>query len=242
VRLDRLVPERFRKLFHEALKFGAVGGVNAVINFAVFNALILTLFAQSQLKANVIATVVATTASYLMNRHWTFRHRSRSAMHREYVLFFLLNGVGLVIELAVLGAAKYGLALTSILALNIAKIIGVGFGTVFRFWAYRSFVFRALPEPEESFAAAEAALAGVPGPMAAAGHEPDPPKQSTAGGRTNGHAPVGLRHGPDLVGHTDQPQPYRARSARRGRRADLDGTAMAELDLKTHPLPAARHR
>ncbi|HET8661449.1 MAG TPA: GtrA family protein [Micromonosporaceae bacterium] len=248
MRLDRFVPERFRRLIHEALKFGAVGGINAVINFAVFNALILTLFAQSQLKANVIATVVATTASYLMNRHWTFRHRSRSAMHREYVLFFLLNGVGLVIELAVLGAAKYGFALTSILALNIAKIIGVGFGTVFRFWAYRSFVFRALPEPEESVAAAEAALAGVPGPVALAGHEPDPPKQATvtprqatAGSRANGHAPVGLSHGPDLAGHADRPQAYRARPARRGD-AGADVTAVAELDRKADPLPTARRR
>lgn len=256
------MPERFRRLVHEALKFGAVGGVNAVINFAVFNALILTLFAQSQLKANVIATVVATTASYLMNRHWTFRHRSRSAMHREYMLFFLFNGVGLVIELAVLGAAKYGFALTSILALNIAKMIGVGFGTVFRFWAYRTFVFRALPEPEESFAAAEAALAGAPGPVALAGHEPDlvapdpaapdpaapdlvapdPVTPEPAGSSANGHAPVGLRHAPDLVGRVDQSKPNRARAGRgrRDARADPDGAAMAELDRKAHPLPAAR--
>lgn len=188
-RLNRLVPERFRRLFHEALKFGAVGGVNAVINFAVFNALILTIFAEGQLKANVIATVVATTASYLMNRHWTFRHRSRSAMHREYVLFFFLNGVGLVIELAVLGVAKYGFALTSILALNIAKIIGVSFGTVFRFWAYRSFVFRALPEPEESVAAAEAAVAGAPGPVALNGHELAAAQAGGARANGRGHRP-----------------------------------------------------
>jgi putative flippase GtrA len=146
------VPQRWQSLFGEALRFGTVGGVNAVINFTVFNVLILTIFASGQLKANVVATVVATTASYLMNRHWTYRDRPKSTMHREYALFFFFNGVGLAIELAVLGAAKYGLGLSSILALNAAKIIAVGLGTIFRFWAYRTFVFRLLPEPEPAAA------------------------------------------------------------------------------------------
>jgi len=145
VRLDRLVPQRWQSLVREALKFGTVGGVNAVINFTVFNVLILTIFANGQLKANVLATVVATTASYLMNRHWTYRDRPKSTMHREYALFFIFNGVGLLIELSVLGAAKYGFGLTSLLALNAAKVFAVGLGTVFRFWAYRTFVFRLLP-------------------------------------------------------------------------------------------------
>lgn len=140
---DRL--DRWRKLAREVAKFGLVGGANTVINFVVFNALVLTVLAHGQLKANVIATVVATTASYFMNRHWTYRDRPKSALRREYLLFFLFNAVGLAIELAVLGAAKYGLGLTSLLALNVAKFGGLGMGTMFRFWAYRTFVFRAAP-------------------------------------------------------------------------------------------------
>ena len=60
----------------------------------------------------MIATIVATITSYLMNRHWTYRDRPKSALRREYVLFFLFNGAGLVIELGVLAAAKYGLGVT----------------------------------------------------------------------------------------------------------------------------------
>jgi len=145
MRLVRLLPERWLKLIHEALKFGAVGGVNTVINYAVFNALALTIFTNGQLKATVIATVVSTTCSYLMNRHWTYRDRPRSALRREYLLFFFLNGAGLAIELAVLAAAKYGLGLTSLLALNVAKTVGLSLGTVFRFWSYRTFVFQPAP-------------------------------------------------------------------------------------------------
>jgi putative flippase GtrA len=138
---------RWRRLIGEAWRFGIVGTANIGINFVVFNALALTLFPSGELKANIVATAFATTTSYLMNRGWTFRHRKTSRIPREYVLFFVFNAVGLGIELAVMGAAKYGLGLTSLLALNLAKATGLGLGTVFRFWTYRSFVFAGQPEP-----------------------------------------------------------------------------------------------
>ncbi len=145
MRLVRLLPERWQKFVHEALKFGLVGGINTVINYAVFNALALTVFRDGQLKATVVATVVATITSYLMNRHWTYRDRPKSAMRREYALFFLFNGAGLLIELGVLAVAKYGFGVTSLLALNVAKTLGVGLATLFRFWSYRTFVFQPAP-------------------------------------------------------------------------------------------------
>jgi putative flippase GtrA len=132
-------------LIGEAWRFGVVGATNVGINFVVFNALALTLFPSGELKANILATGFATTTSYLMNRGWTFRHRKTSRISREYVLFFLFNAVALGIELAVMGAAKYGLGLTSLLALNLAKAAGLGLGTVFRFWTYRTFVFAGHP-------------------------------------------------------------------------------------------------
>ncbi|MEV0156227.1 GtrA family protein [Micromonospora sp. NPDC050686] len=149
MRLVRLLPERWQKFIHEALKFGIVGGINTVINYAVFNALALTVFRDGQLKATVIATIVATITSYLMNRHWTYRDRPKSAMKREYALFFLFNASGLVIELGVLAAAKYGLGITSLLALNVAKTAGVLLATLFRFWSYRTFVFQPAPAHAE---------------------------------------------------------------------------------------------
>jgi len=136
---------RWRQLIGEAWRFGIVGAANVGVNFVVFNALALTLFPSGELKANIVATAVATTTSYLMNRGWTFRHRKTSRVPREYVLFIVFNAAGLAIELAVMGAAKYGLGLTSLLALNLAKAAGLGLGTVFRFWTYRSFVFAGRP-------------------------------------------------------------------------------------------------
>jgi putative flippase GtrA len=141
VRLVRFLPERWRKIAHEALKFGIVGGLNTVVDFVVFNLLLPI----GPLKANVVSTIVATTTSYGMNRHWTYRDRPRSALRREYALFFLFNLAGFVIQSSVLGAVKYGLHFTEDngrLALNIAKAAGIAVAMVFRFWAYRTFVFK----------------------------------------------------------------------------------------------------
>lgn len=168
--LVRLLPDRWQKVLHEVLKFGAVGGINTVLNYAVFNALALTIFVTGQLKATVIATIIATVSSYLMNRHWTYRDRPKSAMRREYALFFLFNATGLLIELGVLALAKYGLGFAGLLALNIAKTAGLVLGTVFRFWSYRTFVFQpAKPEP-------------TPGATAVAESEPSVPPRLSADG------------------------------------------------------------
>lgn len=163
---------RWRTLIGEIWRFGLVGIANIGVNFVVFNVLVLALFTGSELKANVVATVVATTSSYLMNRIWTFRHRRTSRIPREYVLFFVFNALALGIELAVMGVAKYGLGLTALWALNVAKVLGLGMGTVFRFWTYRTFVFHGASRRQ----AADAAPAQEPDPAAEPGpaEEPEP--------------------------------------------------------------------
>jgi hypothetical protein len=42
----------------------------------------------------------------------------------------------------VLGLTKYGLGLETVVAINAAKLLGSVLGTVFRFWSYRTFVFK----------------------------------------------------------------------------------------------------
>jgi len=172
VRLVRFLPERWQKLVHEALKFGIVGGINTVVDFIVFN-LFLPI---GPLKANMISTVVATTSSYGLNRHWTYKDRMRSALRREYALFFMFNLAGFLIQSAVLGVVKYGLHFTEDtgrLALNIGKAAGIGVAMVFRFWAYRTFVFKtAQPEAAAETAAEVLAPEPVPAVSAAARRVP----------------------------------------------------------------------
>ena len=139
----RRLYERFRHLIHEAAKFGVVGAIGFVVTDGGTNLIRTEVHQFGWLKANVIATLVATCVTFLGSRYWTFRRRERSGMRREWVLFFLLNGVGLGIQLACLGFTNYALGLTSRLPSNIALFLGIALGTLFRFWSYRKWVWLA---------------------------------------------------------------------------------------------------
>ncbi len=145
---------RLRRGIGEISRFGAVGIVAFIIDVGLFNILVHVgspgVLADRPLTAKTISTVIATMFAYQANREWTWKDRQRRGWVREYSLYFLLNAVGLVITLVPLAISRYVLDLQSALADNIsANIIGVGFGTLFRFWAYRRWVFPAVEEEPE---------------------------------------------------------------------------------------------
>ena len=144
---------RMRGIWQEIAKFGVVGMMALVVDVGLFNLLRFAgpdgegLLFDKPLTAKVISTVLATTFSYFANRHWTFAERKRSGFMREYVLFFVINGIAMIFPLGMLWFSHYALGLTSPLADNIsANVIGLILGTVFRFWAYRTFVFTSAEE------------------------------------------------------------------------------------------------
>jgi len=158
-------PGRFPRLYaqvshlaREVAKFGIVGLGALVVDIGLFNVLRFGggegPMYDKPITAKVLSVAVATTVAYFGNRYWTFRHRGRTSFGREYVLFFLLNGVGLGIAVGCLYLSHYVLGLTSAIADNVsANVIGLGLGTLFRFWSYRRWVF-----PDDSEAADDAAI------------------------------------------------------------------------------------
>lgn len=149
-RLTRWVHSTGQTLMREIAKFGVVGMIALVVDVGLFNLLRYAggegPFYDRPLTAKVISVIAATTVAYFGNRFWTFRHRGRAGMGREYALFFILNGVGMLIALGCLWFSHYALGLTSPLADNIsANVVGLALGTIFRFWSYRRWVFPALP-------------------------------------------------------------------------------------------------
>jgi putative flippase GtrA len=146
-----------RTLVHEIAKFGVVGSISFVIDVGLFNLLLYFGPLEGKpLTAKVVSVVVATTFAYFANRFWTFRHRGRTNMGREYVLFFVLNGIALLISVGCLWFSHYVLHLDSALANNIsANVIGLGLGTLFRFWSYRRWVFPAIPDDPADLELAE---------------------------------------------------------------------------------------
>jgi putative flippase GtrA len=140
-------------LLRELSKFGTVGAIAFTIDLAIFNVLLQS--GVETLVAKTISTVIATTVAFAGNRFWTWRHRAHSHMARQYTMFFVLNAIGLGIGLACLAISHYGLgqiwpALQTPLADNVSgQLIGTAMGTLFRFWSYRRFVFRATPVPDQ---------------------------------------------------------------------------------------------
>ncbi|HEY6294141.1 MAG TPA: hypothetical protein VIX15_00620, partial [Streptosporangiaceae bacterium] len=55
------------------------------------------------------------------------------------------NVVGLVIAELVIALTTYGLGYKSALAYNAASVLGTGLGTIFRYFAYKKWVFLAAP-------------------------------------------------------------------------------------------------
>nr|WP_296063678.1 GtrA family protein [uncultured Actinoplanes sp.] len=138
---------KLRALVREVGKFGTVGSISFTIDLVIFN--ILLQAGVETLFAKTISTVIATTFAFAGNRFWTWKDRAHSHMARQYTMFFVLNAVGLGIGLACLAISHYALgaiwpALQSKLADNISgSLVGNAFGTLFRFWSYRRFVFPA---------------------------------------------------------------------------------------------------
>ncbi|MET8558161.1 GtrA family protein [Streptomyces sp. NPDC004959] len=178
-------PSRLRRIVAELAKFGAVGGAGVLVNMAAYN-LVRHFTSLAYVRASVIATVISIVFNYVGFRYFTYRDRDKSGRKRELGLFAVFSVIGLVIENGVLYAGTYGFGLDTPLQTNIVKFCGIGVATLFRFWSYRSWVFRALP-PKDQEAVRE---------VSAAVHEAEA-----------AFTPPGGHHGPYAGPRRGQPSP-----------------------------------
>jgi len=152
----------WRILVKEIAAFGAVGALGLVIDLGLFN----LFFADGQVIAKTISTTVATAVTYVGNRYLSFSHRARSNLGREAGFFFLINVIALFFSLVIIAIFSYPLHFKHhLVVMNLVNLFTIGIGTIFRFWAYKRFVFlhpdrvaAGLPdEDEEDAPAAELA-------------------------------------------------------------------------------------
>ncbi len=143
-------------LYREMLKFGVVGAVAFVVDIGLFNLLSTNLWPGGsgpldghEKIAKTVSVTAATLVAWVGNRQWSFRHRRQAAAHRELMLFAVMNVGGLLIAVTCLTISHDVLGFTSTLADNVSgNLIGIGLGTLFRFWAYRRFVFTEFRDTE----------------------------------------------------------------------------------------------
>jgi putative flippase GtrA len=127
-----------RILLKELAAFGVIGALAFAIDIGIFT----WLAPHGALKAKAISTAVSTTFAYFGNRYLSFSHRARTSIGRETTFFFGINLITLIFsELAIalfVYPLNYGHASATVFVVN---LVTIGIGTVFRFWAYKRFVF-----------------------------------------------------------------------------------------------------
>nr|WP_307830186.1 GtrA family protein [Lentzea nigeriaca] len=150
-------PEPIRSIalkHRELVKFALVGGTCFVIDTVLFFGIKTIILPNNPVTAKIIATLVATIVSYVLNREWSFRTRGGRERHHEAALFFLVNGIGIVLNSAPLYVARYLFHLQEPYVSRLteevsdflsAQIVGTLIAMAFRWYGYKKWVF-----PEEN--------------------------------------------------------------------------------------------
>ena len=127
-----------RILIKEISAFGLIGTLAFVIDLGIF----VWLAPHGALKAKAVSTICSTTFAYFGNKYLSFSHRARTSVGRETAFFFGINLITLIFSELALALFHYGLgyghASQMLLGVN---LVTIAIGTVFRFWAYKRFVF-----------------------------------------------------------------------------------------------------
>jgi putative flippase GtrA len=129
-------------VLRELSAFSTVGAACFVLDVALFG----LLYAQvgvGAVTAKLVSTLVSMTAAFLGHRFWSFARRARTGLRREYLLFLVINGLTLLMGLAIVAFVRYPLGQQETLVLQLANIASIALGTAVRYVAYRRWVFPA---------------------------------------------------------------------------------------------------
>lgn len=92
------------RYFHTAYqlaKFALVGGLNFLIDLGILNLLIFAAGISSGFYAAVfkaLAFLAAMTSSFIWNKFWTFGSFEASRAGKQFVEFFIVSGIGLLVN------------------------------------------------------------------------------------------------------------------------------------------------
>ena len=114
--------------------------VTGMATFGIEYSLLLTLVEVAHFNyqyANAIAFILANLFNYVLSRYWVFV-RGKHRTHVEMIAYFLGAGIGLVINVMVMGVlVEYAL-----MDYRIAKIFAIGAIVVWNFWSRKKLIFK----------------------------------------------------------------------------------------------------
>ena len=132
------------------MRLGLVGGFNTIVDFGIFNVLLL-LLPDERWESSVAVTIsyiAATAFSYILNRRWTFELGDSWGPSRETGAFYLVNTMALAATLAIVEGAQVLWGPLTVLQLNIAKFAAAIFILFPKYAGYRDLVFRSSIEKD----------------------------------------------------------------------------------------------
>ncbi len=149
-----------RKEIGRFFKFSAVGALGAVIDFGLLN-LLVQLAHFPKVIANACSFTAAVISNFIWNRLWVYPETRSDPLRKQFLQFFVVNVVGLVINTAIFyGADRWFLGEMGLLAgpvgalaqtvgiahfdlaYNSAKVIATGVVLFWNFFVNRLWTFR----------------------------------------------------------------------------------------------------
>jgi putative flippase GtrA len=141
----------WRLIVKELGAFGVVGVLCFLLDVGLFQVLYVHV-GTGAVTSKLLSTLVSMTVAYVGHRYWSFSHRARTGVRREYVLFAVINGATLLLGLLVVAVVRYPLHQEHPLVLQAANIASIALGTVIRYLSYRRWVFPAHEVPRAPIA------------------------------------------------------------------------------------------
>lgn len=120
------------------IRFALVGCLNTGLDFMIYAALtrLFLFWEEHYLIANFIAFSTATVNSYLLNKYWTFKDKSKKHS-QQYAKFFTVSFIGLLLTEIIL----YMLVEAGMHDL-LAKLLAIGVILFWNFFANKMWTFK----------------------------------------------------------------------------------------------------
>jgi putative flippase GtrA len=146
--LAEIIGRKFLFVYQLA-KFLLVGAFFAVFDLIILNSLMayFGITKEEFLKYGFFVTIsfiIATTFKYFANKYWAFEKTEKERMEKEFGIFFLVTAISGLIQISVASVSfKFFVNLmSSLLAGNLGKIVGIVVASIWNFVGYKFFVFK----------------------------------------------------------------------------------------------------
>lgn len=143
----------------QAGKFGVVGISNTLLDLGVFN-ILTEVFKIFPVYSNIVSVSLAIINSYIWNKNWTFKDKSKDDIPVEFTKFVSFSLVGMTIQTSMIwllavrftGSGLFMFNIVQLLGLDVifsesfvvnnwAKVWGIGLALIWNFFAYKKWTF-----------------------------------------------------------------------------------------------------